>query len=132
MSSRLAQFEAGELDPAAFDHAFHIEVAVALLRTTEFSDAVRRYLDGLRTMAEAAGAPEKVNVTITIAFLSLVAERLDREPADLSAAEFLEHYPELRSSQVLKRWYAPARLHSELARAVFLLPSSGDIESRKS
>lgn len=121
MTTWLERFETREIQPEDFDHESHIEVAIDLLRTTTFFDAVMRYLEGLRGMAQAAGTPEKVNVTITIAFLSLIAERLETVPDSFRAAQLLARYPELTSTRTLERWYSSARLHSELARSAFLL-----------
>ncbi|MBL8549409.1 MAG: hypothetical protein JNJ73_05445 [Hyphomonadaceae bacterium] len=112
----LAAFEAGALDPATFDHRAHVEVAIALLRETDFLDAAARYQRGIEKIAAKAGAPHKANVTITLAFLSLIAERLD------GAGDVLAAHPELLEKTLLTRWYAHERLCSPLARRVLLLP----------
>ncbi len=109
-------FEAGTLDPAAFDHRAHVEAAIALRRRTDFLDAATRYQRGIVQIAAKAGAPDKANVTITLAFLSLIAERME------CADDVLSAHPELLDSKLLARRYAPERLDAPLARRVLLLP----------
>lgn len=73
-------FEAGDIDPANFDHAKHVQVAFGLLSRHDFIDAASIYAKGIRTLATNAGAPKKFNMTITYAFLSVIAERLAGRP----------------------------------------------------
>ena len=114
-------FEARELDPGAFPHRDHVGVAYEMLRSYDFMEASARYAEGLRVLAARAGAPDKFNATITLAFLSLIAERMrTTEHADYDG--FIVRNPDLLSKDVLQKWYAPARLRSDLARSVFLLP----------
>ena len=109
----LEAFEAGAIDPEAFTHRAHVEVAAAMLQQTDFLDAARRYQSGIVRIAECAGAPKKPNLTITLAFLSLIAERMRADGA-VDAA--------LLDSRVLGGWYSRERLAHPLARTVFLLP----------
>ena len=119
MSELLSRFEAGQLAEADFDHAAHLSVAIALLRTTGFVDAVARYMNGISLLA--AENPEKVNVTITVAFLSAIAER-QALSSRVTESEFLAAYPELSSRMFLSQWYDNERLASEAARELFLMP----------
>lgn len=115
----LDAFEAGELDPARFSHRAHVEAAFAMLSRLDFLGAARRYQAGIEQLALQAGAPQKANVTITLAFLSVIAERKENLGHD---QDFLAANPDLLDSQILKRWYSPARLTSPLARRIFLMP----------
>ena len=112
----LRAFESGALDPARFDHRAHVETAVALLARTDFLDAAIRYQRGIEKIAAKAGAEGKANVTITVAFLSAIAERME------GAGDVLAAHPELLDAKLLMRWYGRERLTSPLARRVFLLP----------
>lgn len=117
-------FEARELDASTFGHRDHVGVAYEMLRNGDFVDVAARYADAIRFMATSAGAPDKFHVTVTIAFLGLVAERMATTPhADFD--EFIARNQDLLSKRVLERWYGPERLRSELARKVFLLPDAG-------
>ncbi|HAA90895.1 MAG: hypothetical protein CMM48_00370 [Rhodospirillaceae bacterium] len=115
-------FEECDIDPAAFAHRDHVGVAYEMLRRYEFLDAVARYSKCISALAKKAGVAKKFNTTITLAFLSLIAERMDRSEND-TFERFMEQNQDLLSSDLLKRWYTPDRLSSDLARAVFLMPN---------
>lgn len=117
----LQQFELGELDRQCFDHRAHVTTAVALLRRAPYLEAVERYVAGIQRLAAAAGVPHKFNMTVTVAFMSVIAERLDATP-NVNDAEFLELNPDLLAPNFLSRWYEPARLASAGARRMFLMP----------
>ncbi|WP_339762185.1 hypothetical protein [uncultured Hoeflea sp.] len=116
----LMRFQRGEIDPAAFRHADHIGVAYEVLTRHGFFKALAIYADGLKALVEKAGAPEKFNATVTFAYMSAIAERMHRQ-SSVSAAEFITANPELLSGDVLGR-YSRARLESDVARQVALLP----------
>ncbi len=119
--SLLDHFESGDIAATAFGHREHLQVAYSMLGRYDFVEACARYASTIRAMATSAGAPEKYNTTITIAFMSLIAERLSRSTcADFDA--FLASNPDLLNSDVLNTWYSQERLQSPLARCQFLLP----------
>jgi hypothetical protein len=64
--------------------------------------------------------PEKFNATVTFAYMSVIAERMQSAPAE-SAENFIAANPEILSGNVLSR-YSKARMQSDLARNVALLP----------
>ncbi len=114
-------FEAHSIDNSTFGHADHVRVAYDLLRKYDFIDAAATYAKGIRTLAAKAGAPMKFNLTITYAFMSLIAERMAGTQA-AGFEDFVLANPDLMSKSVLKQWYSDDRLDSDLARGVFLLP----------
>ena len=120
-SSLSAAFEAHDIDNSSFGHAEHVRVAFELLEKYDFIDAAAIYAKGIRTIATAAGAPQKFNLTITYAFMSLIAERMAQAPVAGFDA-FVEANPDLMSKNVLTRWYPSERLQTEAARTIFLLP----------
>ena len=81
MDNRLAEqltierFEAGNIDPATFDHEAHIYVAWQYIRTYARNDAISRFDAALRRLTEEIGATEKYNAMITWLFMLLIAER---------------------------------------------------------
>lgn len=113
-------FIAHDIDAAAFHHREHIVVAWELLRMHDFIDAAAIYARGIRTIADAAGAHEKFNLTITYAFMSLIAERMSGGPDNADA--FIAAHPELMRKDLLARWYGAERLDSPEAKTVFLMP----------
>ena len=120
----VARFEAQEIDPGAFGHREHLVCAFGMLRTYPFLEAANRYAAAIETMAMRADAPDKFHLTVTLAFLSLIAERMaSTETDDVEA--FLANNPDLQSPGLLYRWYPKAQLKSDLARTVFVLPRAG-------
>ena len=120
-SETLARFLHGELDPASFHHADHVRAAFEILAQHDFMAAARAYSGGLKTLACKAGRPEAYHETITLAFLSLIAERMaDRGFDDFDS--FAAANPDLLEKSALSRWYAPERLNSDRARKLFVLP----------
>lgn len=122
-SELLEQFEAFEVNPAEFGHHQHIQVAYEMLNKYGFLDASAKYANAIRTMATNAGAPKKFNMAITLAFLSLIAERLHSTEQN-SFEEFLTKNKDLLSKNLLSRWYSKEQLNSDFARSHFLLPKS--------
>lgn len=117
----LERFMAGDADIRAFPHEQHVRMGFEMLRRHDFTEAAHLYSRALRAMAERAGQPQVFHQTITIAFLSLIAERMQAgKPADF--AGFAAKNPDLLAKSVLSRWYRPERLASEIARSSFVLP----------
>ena len=114
-------FEAHAVDNSRFHHAEHVRVAFDLLRKLDFVEAAATYANGIRAIATKAGAPQKFNLTITYAFMSLIAERMAGNP-QASFEQFASENSDLMSKGVLEGWYSEERLHSDIARRVFLLP----------
>jgi hypothetical protein len=114
-------FEQCDIDAGAFAHADHVGVAYEMLTRYDFLEASMRYARCINTIATAAGAADKFNVTITLAFLSLIAERMHTTEYT-SYEEFLDKNPDVLEKTALNQWYTSDRLASELARSVFLMP----------
>lgn len=117
----LERFERGEIDAASFPHREHVRMAFEMLRRRDFAETVLHYSRALRAMAQQAGKPQAFHQTVTIAFLSLIAERLEGGEWDDFAA-FAHDNPDLLDKSTVARWYRPERLASERARRTFLLP----------
>lgn len=124
-SAKLQAFENCEIDAGAFSHGDHVGVAYEMLRQRDFLDAAAIYSNCIRTMANKVGADGLFNVTITLAFLSIIAERMTvRKYEDY--IDFISENPDLLSKSVLKRWYSDQRLLSDRARRTFLLPDQAE------
>ena len=115
------QFEAYEVDAGAFGHREHVLVAYEMLHRYSFLEASAKYARAINTIATNAGAPEKFNMTITLAFLSLIAERI-HTTRHSNFEKFLAQNKDLLSRSVLSKWYPAEQLKSDLARTHFLLP----------
>ena len=119
----LERFVRGEVDPAQFPHREHVRMAFEMLRRHDFAEAVLHYSRALRALTDRAGKPEAFHQTVTIAFLSLIAERMEGGGASDFAA-FARQHPELLEKSVLSRRYRPERLASAAAKRTFLLPEA--------
>lgn len=115
------RFESGRIAPADFGHHDHVQVAWEMLERYDFLEASTRYGQTIRRMAESVGALEKYNATITLAFMSIIAERR-LHASHGGFAAFLAANPDLLEPNLLDRWYSRERLTSPLARAQFLMP----------
>jgi hypothetical protein len=117
----LARFMRLEILPGEFPHREHVRIAFEMLKRHDFPETVLHFSRTLRAMAEKAGRPEAFHQTVTIAFLSLIAERMECGGAADFAA-FAQANPDLLEKSALGRWYRPERLASAAARRTFLLP----------
>jgi hypothetical protein len=117
----LERFVRGEIAAAGFAHREHVRMAFEMLRRHDFAETVLHFSRALRTMAQRAGKPQTFHQTVTIAFLSLIAERLEAGRWN-EFADFARDNPDLLEKGLLARWYRPERLASEPARRTFLLP----------
>jgi len=116
----VADFVAGRLPVAGFDHRAHVHAGFAVLQQHDFAEAARAYVGAITTMATDAGHPEKFHMTITLAMLSAIAERMPNERADFDT--FADQHPELFDRGLLLNHYTKERLECPLARRTFLLP----------
>ncbi|OWU86305.1 hypothetical protein ATO6_05610 [Oceanicola sp. 22II-s10i] len=114
----LDEMAGGVLPCTGFGHAVHLGTAHAALKRWEFFEAAHRYASAIRAAASAAGAPEKFNATLTLAFLCLIAERM----GDEDSATFVAQNPDLGRDALLAAGYDAARLADPKARRVGLLP----------
>ena len=120
--AELERFARGEVDPRNFPHREHVRMAFEMLRRHDFAETALRYSRALRALSARAGKPQAFNQTVTIAFLSLVAERMQESGGAADFDALVRAHPELLDKAALTRWYRPERLASEAARHTFLLP----------
>jgi len=118
----LERFVRGEIDPGMFPHEQHVRMGFEILRRHDFAETVHLYSRALRTMAERAMKPQAFHQTITIAFLSLIAERM--QTGESAFADFAARNPDLLEKSILSRWYGAERLATDIARRIFVLPDA--------
>jgi hypothetical protein len=117
----LERFVRGEFDAAAFPHQEHVRMGFEMLRQHDFAETVFHFSSTLRAMAIRVGKPQAFHQTVTIAFLSLIAERIDSgDYADFDS--FARANADLLDKSALSRWYPAERLATDVARRTFLLP----------
>jgi hypothetical protein len=76
--------------------------------------------DSLRRFAARAGKANLYHETITVAFMSIVLERMGRSP-ELGWDALLAANPDLCERGLLTRYYRPETLASPVARQRFVL-----------
>ena len=114
------RFERQEIAAEDFGHREHVQAAYELLHKYDFIEATVKYAETIKSMATAAGAPEKFNVTITVAFMGLIAEKMEAD-GDVDFDTFYSTNPDL-SGNALAPWYSAERISSKLSRKIFLMP----------
>jgi hypothetical protein len=116
-------FRAGDIDPAHFDHRAHLRAAICALDRLPFLEACITMRDGLRLLAARAGKPGLYHETITVAFMALIADRLDgRTGSTTDVDALIERHPELLDRRLLERHYRKETLTADNARRRFRLP----------
>jgi len=120
----MAAFEKCKLPGGSFHHADHVKMAFLYLQEYPPLEALSRFSSALKRFAAAQGKPDLYNETITWGFLLLIRERLARASSPPSWAEFSVSNADLLlwENNVLKKYYFPETLSSELAKRVFLFP----------
>jgi hypothetical protein len=116
-------FALGNIAPADFDHRAHLRAAFCLVRRRPFLDACVAMRDGLHDLARRAGRPGLYHETITVAFMSIVAQRAASR-ADAAWDDFVAAHPDLMDRALLERWYRRETLQCALARAQFVMPDA--------
>jgi hypothetical protein len=117
-------FERCTLPIDTFHHAEHVKMAFLYVLKFAPLEALARFSVDLTRFATTHGRPNLYNETITWAFLLLVRERLARVKSGQTWTEFAASNADLLSWQdnILKKYYRPETLTSELAKSVFLFP----------
>ena len=120
----IASFEAGSLANESFHHADHVRMAFLYVRRYPALEALERFSASLVRFATAHGKPQLYHETITWAFLFLIRERLARMGSPLSWDEFAAGNADLLDwkNNILKKYYRPETLSSDLARSTFVFP----------
>lgn len=118
----LAALESCSLAETSFGHAAHVRAGYLYLRTNEFDGALVKMRSALRRFAASVGKADRYHETVTVAYLSLIRQRLFEHGDGGGWAEFARENPELLDRELLLRFYPKAQLESEIARKIFVLP----------
>ena len=117
----LSQMRTDSLHACDFSHSDHIGVAFQALEEEPFFEALALFARGIQGAAARSGAGDKFNATVTMAFMSVIAERRAANDYD-DAEDFIARNGDLREKGLLSRWYSPTRMGGALARQVALMP----------
>jgi hypothetical protein len=120
----LSAFESSSVAPEMFGHRAHVRVAWAYLQELSAVEALAKVSEGLKRLTRAFGKEGIYHETITVAFVFLISERLERSGRGRPWEEFEAQNSDLfdRERPILERYYKPETLRSDLARRIFVLP----------
>lgn len=105
----------------AFGHREHVHLTWLAVRRVGMPAAVAMVGEGIRRTARYAGAPQKYHVTVSRAWVELVAHHTaEHEAPDFAA--FAERNPLLLDKRLLTRFYRSATLAGAPARTGWVEP----------
>jgi hypothetical protein len=118
----LAAFETATFARPEWTHEAHVRMARLYLLRFPFADALEKVRGGIRKLnAALGGPPDAYHDTITVAFVRIIADRLDAgEPYDA----FRDRNPDLfdRTLPAVLRFYTKEHLYTAEARRAFVEP----------
>jgi hypothetical protein len=120
----LSGFENSTIPNEAFHHEEHVRVAFLYLSRYPALEALGRFSTALVRFAAAHGKTTLYNETVTWAYILLIRERLARSGCKQTWSEFRSANADLfdRNQDILKKYYKPETLQSELAKQTFVFP----------
>ncbi|HEX7047408.1 MAG TPA: hypothetical protein VF275_07540 [Gammaproteobacteria bacterium] len=119
----LEAFENGTLPESEFTHRNHLRAGWLYLETLPLPEAAMRCALSIQKYATGKGAPEKFHLTLTLAFMHVIADLRERHPAD-DWETFLAACPDLQGNAkaLIAQHYSESLLASEQARRTFVPP----------
>jgi hypothetical protein len=119
----VAAFETADLPAGCFAHEQHVRVAWWYVRRYPIGIAIERFSTGIQRLATAHGHPERYHATITVAYVLLIHERVNRTP-DAAWQQFTSANADLLgwNPSILDKYYRHETLWSETARQGFVMP----------
>lgn len=136
----VARLESCALTPAEFTHRAHVQAGFAYLQRLGFAGALGAMAQAIRRFAAHHGKEALYHETITVAFLTLIHERMAEEllargaedPMVLDWTGFAARHPGLFGGDLLARYYPKDVLGGALAKRCFVLPrpATKPVESR--
>lgn len=99
----LANLEGCKLPTAAFNHAAHVRLAYLCLREEDFPAALVRVRALIKNFADSIGKGSLYDESITVGFLELIHEHLQKRGDAGGWEAFKEQNPELLRKDALQR-----------------------------
>jgi hypothetical protein len=121
--------EALRIEPSAFTHERHLQVAFAYLQALPTVEAATaRMRTAVQRFAHAAGQQRKYHETLTVFWMQTVAAARAASPEANTWADLKQVHPELLDRQAPLAVYTPERLFGDEARARWCAPDRRDVE----
>ena len=114
--------ETAELPNARFRHREHVCAAVHFLRSFGYPAAEPRFVKTLSAYAASHGQADKFHVTITLAWMRLVAAALVANRSARSFRSFVAERPDLLDKGLIFRYYSRERIFADDARKSWIEP----------
>ena len=119
-----ADFTACRIDPGAFDHRAHIQLAYIYLAEHDTNTALTLMRNALRAFIEHNKIPvAKYHETLTQAWILAVRHFMAISPDSDSSAAFIARNPKMLDSKIMLTHYSTEVLFSPEARARFVEPN---------
>lgn len=121
----LCQLESNTLPAAEFNHHAHLLAAWSYRQLYPAREAAARCARALSRYAMAQGAAQKYHHTLTMATLSLVYDRMERDAQSLADwSHFVAGNADLFADlpALLRVHYSEQRLNDDMARGAFVEP----------
>ena len=104
-----------------FGHRQHVHLTWLAVHHVGMPSAVALVSQGLRRTARYGGAPQKYHVTVSRAWVELVAHHVSEDPAP-DFTTFARRNPELLDKRLLTRFYRSTTLAGRQARTGWVEP----------
>jgi hypothetical protein len=104
-----------------FGHRQHVHLTWLAVHRAGMPAAVALVSEGIRRTARYAGAPQKYHVTVSRAWVELVAHHVAEDPAP-DFTTFAGRNPELLDKRLLTRFYRSTTLAGSQARTGWVEP----------
>jgi hypothetical protein len=104
-----------------FSHRAHVHLTWLAIRQAGMPAAIDLVTEGIKTTARYAGALQKYHLTMSRAWVHLVAHHAAAHPAD-TFPDFAARNPALLDKRLLTRFYRPATLATPAARTTWQEP----------
>ena len=120
----LADFTAGRIEPNAFDHRAHIQLAYIYLAEHDANTALTLMRNALLAFIQRNKIPvAKYHETLTQAWILAVRHFMAISPVSESSASFIASNPKMLDSKIMLTHYSTEVLFSPEARARFVEPN---------
>ncbi|MER7272994.1 hypothetical protein ABT369_00915 [Dactylosporangium sp. NPDC000244] len=115
-------FAAVTAGPGHFGHREHVHLTWLAIHGVGPDAALGLVSDGIRRTARYAGQPRKYHVTMSRAWVELIAARMTPDDPDFAA--FAARHPEVLDKRLLNEHYRPGTLATEAARTGWVPPDA--------
>ena len=123
------QFKNASIDRDLFNHEAHLRLAWIYIQRYGIDTAISNMCVQTRNFARTAGAPDKFNMTVTVAAVKAVYHFIQRSQTK-DFREFIETFPRLNNNfkDLLKCHYSIDIFNSQQAKKQYIPPDIAPFE----